>query len=138
MLATQLVLQTGEDAFMIPKMSPTQDKQSRSHRTIIAKRNGAALQANKQRMEGSDSELIEVMLTSIRRSATPILDATYNAGRMWKARSVGLLQWTLIRSTTRHHRRQPKMKGVRANRFGVVVYDPRTLDHRAGTRARRI
>lgn len=76
--------------------------------------------------EGSDSALIEVMLNFYPTiPPTPILDATYNAGRMWKSSKRRVTSMDIdpqykpdIIGDNR------EMKGIRANRFGVVVYDP--------------
>ncbi len=76
--------------------------------------------------EGSDCELLEQMLCfypSI--PPEPILDATFNRGRMWKCSSRHVVSMDIdpkfkpmIIGDNR------KMEGVPDNAFGVVVYDP--------------
>lgn len=78
--------------------------------------------------EGSDGELLDAMLRfypSI--EPHPILDATYNTGRIWRGS-----EWAgRVVSMDIDPQHDPQivadnreMNGVRANRFGVVVYDP--------------
>ena len=76
--------------------------------------------------EGSDQELLEAIFgfyPSI--NPEPILDATYNAGRMWKGSKRKVVSMdidpqyeTMIVGDTR------EMTGVQSGRFGTVVYDP--------------
>jgi hypothetical protein len=76
--------------------------------------------------EGSDSELLEAMLTFYPTIAPhPILDATYNTGRIWKGSRRGVVSMDI------DPRYEPmilgdnrQMNGVPSNQFGVVVYDP--------------
>lgn len=78
--------------------------------------------------EGSDGELLDAMLRFYPAIAPhPILDATYNTGRIWRGS-----EWAdrvVSMDIDPQHRPQivadnREMKGVKANRFGVVVYDP--------------
>jgi hypothetical protein len=127
MLATQLVLQTGEDAFMMPTMS-AHTGQAVTLAPEPPSPNGTALlyKPISSVWEGSDSGLIELMLNFYPTiPPTPILDATYNAGRMWKGSNRRVTSMDIdpqykpdIIGDNR------EMKGVKANRFGVVVYDP--------------
>ncbi len=76
--------------------------------------------------EGSDGELLEAILCfypSIKPS--PILDATYNTGRIWHRTNRRVVSMDI------DPRYNPDivcdnrvMSGVLSNRFGVVVYDP--------------
>lgn len=76
--------------------------------------------------EGSDSKLLEMMLQfypSI--PPEPILDATYNRGRMWTGSDRAVVSMDI------NPKFQPmivgdnrKMEGVPDSTFGVVVYDP--------------
>lgn len=78
--------------------------------------------------EASDGELLDAMLEfypSIKPD--PILDATYNVGRIWR----GSRRKSKIVSMDIDPQYGPdivadnrEMKGVRANRFGCVIYDP--------------
>lgn len=76
--------------------------------------------------EGSDAGLLETMLTFYPViPPTPILDATYNTGRIWRGSKRRVVSMDIDR------RYKPdivadnrEMPGVRSNRFGVVVYDP--------------
>lgn len=76
--------------------------------------------------EGSDAELLELMLSFYPTiSPDPILDATYNTGRIWgdtKRRIVSMDIDPQHKPDIVADNRE--MKGVRSNRFGVVVYDP--------------
>jgi len=76
--------------------------------------------------EGSDADLLEAMLEfypSIKPS--PILDATYNTGRIWRGSSRKVVSMDIDpQYGTEIVGDNRKMDGVRANRFGVVVYDP--------------
>ena len=85
MLATQLVLQTGDDAFMMPKMS-AHAGQAVALAPEPPSPNGTPLYKPISSVwEGGDGELIEAMLNFYPTiPPTPILDATYNAGRFWK------------------------------------------------------
>lgn len=75
---------------------------------------------------GTDGELIEAMLNfypSI--DPEPILDSTHNAGRFWKDSPRKVVSMDI------DPKHEPQivadnriMKGVRANQFGVVVFDP--------------
>ena len=76
--------------------------------------------------EGSDGDLLELMLSFYPTiSPEPILDATYNSGRFWKGSKRTIVSMDIdpkykpmIVGDNR------EMKGVRANRFGAVIYDP--------------
>lgn len=76
--------------------------------------------------EGTDGELLEEIFRFYPTiPVEPILDATYNAGRMWKDSTRKVVSMDIdpkhkpmIVADNR------EMKGVKANRFGVVVYDP--------------
>lgn len=78
--------------------------------------------------EGTDAALLDAMLDfypSIK--PTPILDATYNTGRIWRgskwAKKVVSMDIdpALEPDIVADNR---EMSGVRSNRFGVVVFDP--------------
>lgn len=76
--------------------------------------------------EGSDGELLEAMFGFYPVIAPePILDATYNMGRFWKGSERDVTSMDIDPSykpmIVGDNR---KMKGVKANSFGVVVYDP--------------
>src|SRR2546430_1649256 len=85
MRATQLILQTGSGAIMIPKMS-AHSGQAVALALEPPSPNGTPLYKPISSVwEGSDAELIEAMLNFYPTiPASPILDATYNAGRFWK------------------------------------------------------
>jgi hypothetical protein len=76
--------------------------------------------------EGTDGELLEAMFKFYATiPPEPILDATYNAGRFWKdskrrvvSMDIDPQHEPMIVADNR------EMLGVRARRFGVVVYDP--------------
>jgi len=76
--------------------------------------------------EGSDGELLEAVFRFYPViPVEPILDATYNAGRFWKGSKRRVVSMDI------NPKYQPdivadnrEMKGVRSNRFGVVVFDP--------------
>ena len=76
--------------------------------------------------EGNDTELIEEMLSFYPTiTPSPILDATYNAGRMWEGSSRKVVSMDIdpqhkpmILADNR------VMDGVPDSKFGVVVYDP--------------
>ena len=76
--------------------------------------------------EGTDGELIEAMLVFYATiKPEPILDATYNSGRFWKESTRRVVSMDIdpqhkpiILCDNR------LMTGVRARRFGAVVYDP--------------
>jgi hypothetical protein len=76
--------------------------------------------------EGSDGELLEAIFNFYPTIAVePILDSTYNAGRMWKGSKREVVSMdidpqykTMIVGDNR------KMKGVPSSHYGVVVYDP--------------
>ena len=76
--------------------------------------------------EGSDGELIETMLQFYASIAPePILDATYNKGRFWKASTRQVVSMdinpkfnTMIVGDNR------VMAGVPSAEYGAVVYDP--------------
>ncbi len=76
--------------------------------------------------EGSDAGLLEKMLAfypSI--PPEPILDATYNRGRIWKGSSMNVVSMDIdpkFNPTIIGDNR--KMEGVASASFGVVVYDP--------------
>lgn len=78
--------------------------------------------------EGSDGELLDAMLDFYPAlSPHPILDATYNTGRIWQGS-----KWAKrVVSMDIDPQYDPKivadnreMKGVRSRHYGVVVYDP--------------
>src|SRR5437764_9359024 len=85
MRATQLILQTSSGAIMIPKMS-AHSGQAVALAPEPPSPNGKPLYKPISSVwEGSDAELIEAMLKFYPTiPPLPILDATYNAGRMWK------------------------------------------------------
>lgn len=75
---------------------------------------------------GTDGDLIEAMLNfypSIQPE--PILDSTHNAGRFWKNSTRKVVSMDI---DPRHKPQivadNREMRGVRANQFGVVVFDP--------------
>ncbi len=76
--------------------------------------------------EGSDSDLLEAMFTFYATvPPEPILDSTYNAGRMWKGSSREVVSMDI------DPRYKPmivgdnrKMDGVPESAFGAVIYDP--------------
>ena len=76
--------------------------------------------------EGTDGELLEAILRFYPTiPPTPILDATHNAGRMWKGSKRRVVSMDI------DPRYKPDivgdnriMKGVPSGKFGVVVYDP--------------
>jgi hypothetical protein len=76
--------------------------------------------------EGSDGELLEAMLSfypSI--NPEPILDATYNTGRIWKGSSRDV--WSMDidpKYKTKIVGDNRIMEGVTSETFGTVVYDP--------------
>ncbi|MBX3294189.1 MAG: hypothetical protein KF762_00515 [Acidobacteria bacterium] len=76
--------------------------------------------------EGQDPELVEAMLQfypSI--PPEPILDATYNSGRIWKGSSRKVVSMDI---DPRHDPMilcdNRKMVGVESDSFGAVIYDP--------------
>ena len=76
--------------------------------------------------EGSDQDLLEAIFGFYPTiDPSPILDATYNTGRMWKGSKRKVVSMDIdpqhnpdILGDNR------EMKGVKSGRFGVVVYDP--------------
>jgi hypothetical protein len=78
--------------------------------------------------ERNDGELLDAMLSFYPTiDPEPILDATYNTGRIWEGSARGLP----VVSMDIDPRYEPMiladnrvMKGVRSARFGAVVYDP--------------
>jgi hypothetical protein len=76
--------------------------------------------------EGTDGELLETMLTFYPTVPPhPILDATYNTGRIWKGTSREVVSMDIS------PKNKPMiigdnrvMKGVPSAHFGLVVYDP--------------
>src|SRR5438132_6877723 len=76
--------------------------------------------------EGSDGELLEAMLGFYPTiDPEPILDATYNTGRIWK----GSLRPVVSMDVDPRYKPMiiadnRVMKGVPSNHFGTVVYDP--------------
>lgn len=76
--------------------------------------------------EGTDSELLEAIFSFYAVIAPePILDSTYNAGRIWKGSARQVISMDLDR------RYKPmivgdnrKMAGVPDAAFGAVIYDP--------------
>lgn len=76
--------------------------------------------------EGNDCQLIEAILQFYPTiEPHPILDSTYNAGRMWKGSKRQVVSMDI------DPRHKPMilgdnrvMTGVPSNKFGVVVYDP--------------
>jgi hypothetical protein len=76
--------------------------------------------------QGSDGDLLEAMLKFYSTiTPDPILDATYNAGRFWKGSARRVVSMDI---DPQHNpdivADNRKMKGVKANQFAVVVYDP--------------
>jgi len=76
--------------------------------------------------EGSDSELLEAMFSFYAKiDPEPILDSTYNTGRIWKGSKRRVVSMDI------DPRHKPmilcdnrKMPGVQDARFGAVIYDP--------------
>ena len=76
--------------------------------------------------EGTDGELLEAMFAFYPTiDPEPILDATYNTGRIWKGSSRNVVSMDIDR------RHKPmilcdnrKMTGVPDAQFGTVIYDP--------------
>jgi hypothetical protein len=88
----------------------------------------ATYQAISSVWEGSDGELLDAMLSFYPTiDPKPILDATYNTGRIWKGSTYG----PEVVSMDIDARCQPMifadnrvMKRVRSAQFGTVIYDP--------------
>lgn len=88
----------------------------------------ATYQAISSVWEASDGELLDAMLSFYPTiDPKPILDATYNTGRIWKGSTHG----PEVVSMDIDNRCKPMivadnrvMKGVRSAQFGTVVYDP--------------
>src|SRR5437588_241384 len=121
MRATQLLLQTGADAIMIPKMS------AQIAAVLTRSPNKpSTYEPLSSVWERSDGELLEAMLTFYPTIAPePILDATYNAGRFWNGSKREIVSMDIEpRYNTDIVGDNRKMKGVKSNQFGVVVYDP--------------
>lgn len=76
--------------------------------------------------EGDDPGLIEEMLQFYCRVAPePILDATFNEGRFWRGSERRVLSMDIKPVVPVDFEcDNQKMPGVRANQFGVVIYDP--------------
>src|SRR5438046_1706124 len=76
--------------------------------------------------ERSDSELLEAIFDFYAViPPEPILDATYNAGRFWKGSSRKVVSMDIDpQYKTDIVGDNREMKGVPANKFGVVVFDP--------------
>jgi hypothetical protein len=76
--------------------------------------------------EGSDGELIEAILGFYPTiKPTPILDATYNAGRIWKGSKRKVVSMDIDpQYNTDIVCDNREMTGVKAKSFGVVVFDP--------------
>jgi hypothetical protein len=76
--------------------------------------------------EGSDGDLLEAMSGFYATvPPEPVLDATHNAGRFWKASTRRVVSMDIdpqYKPTIVGDNR--KMKGVPSAKFGVVVYDP--------------
>lgn len=75
---------------------------------------------------GSDADLLTAMLSfypTIKPS--PILDATYNTGRMWRGTNFKVESMDINPNHDPVYLCDNRvMNGVPSNRFGVVVYDP--------------
>ncbi len=76
--------------------------------------------------QGTDGELLEAMLTFYPTiDPEPILDATYNAGRIWRGSKRRVVSMDIDRKykpmIVGDNR---KMTGVRSATYGTVVYDP--------------
>lgn len=88
--------------------------------------NGRAYQALSSVWEGNDATLLEAMLgfyPSIKPN--PILDATYNTGRIWRGSTRRVVSMDIDpKYGTDIVGDNREMKGIKTNRFGVVVYDP--------------
>src|SRR5437016_12756132 len=121
MRATQLLLQTGADAIMIPKMS------AQIAAVLTRSPNKpSTYEPLSSVWERSDGELLEAMLSFYPTiKPEPILDATYNAGRFWKGSSREVCSMDI------DPRYKPMivgdnriMKGVPSAKFGTVVFDP--------------
>lgn len=123
MRATQLVLQTSDQMLIIPGVSA---QVATALAPIVSPNGESNYKPLSSVWEGTDGELIEAMLNFYSViQPNPILDATYNAGRFWKGSERKVVSMDIdpqykpdIIGDNR------EMKGVRANRFGVVVYDP--------------
>lgn len=76
--------------------------------------------------EGSDSDLLEAMFSFYAKiDPEPVLDATYNTGRIWKGSSRNVVSMDI------DPRHKPmilcdnrEMPGVPDGQFGAVIYDP--------------
>jgi hypothetical protein len=94
----------------------------------VAKNGAAKYQAISSVWEGTDGELLDAMLSFYSTiEPKPILDATYNTGRIWKGSAYG----PEVVSMDIDPRCKPTiladnrvMDGVRSAQFGTVVYDP--------------
>jgi hypothetical protein len=112
---------------MIPKMSATVSTKISEPAIVTPSTNGHSSYIPLSSVwEGSDGKLLEAMLNFYPIiQPSPILDATYNAGRFWKGSKRRIISMDIdpqhnpmILADNR------KMTGVRSARFGVVVYDP--------------
>ena len=76
--------------------------------------------------EGSDGDLIEAMLAFYATiKPEPILDATYNAGRMWKGSKRKVVSMDIDpQHNPTYLCDNREMPGVPSKKFGVVVFDP--------------
>jgi hypothetical protein len=99
-------------------------KPSAPRQTLSSKRYSALSSV----WEGSDGELLDAMLAFYPAiDPHPILDTTYNTGRIWRGS-----RWSKrVASMDIDPQYEPQivadnreMKGVRSRHYGVVVYDP--------------
>lgn len=76
--------------------------------------------------QGSDGELLEAMMNFYPTIAPePILDATYNAGRFWKGSKRRVVSMDIDPQYNPDILCDNRiMPGIRARRFGTIVYDP--------------
>lgn len=125
MLATQLVLQTEEDAIIIPKMS-AQTGQATALAQVLSPNGSSSYQPLSSVWERSDGELLEAMLRFYPViPPSPILDATYNSGRMWKDSKRRIVSMDIDPQYNPDIVGDNRiMEGVKSARFGVVIYDP--------------
>jgi len=92
----------------------------------VGKKENGTYQPLSSVWEGTDAELLEEIFRFYAViPPEPILDSTFNAGRMWKGSKREVVSMDIapqykpmIVADNR------KMKGVKGKQFGVVVYDP--------------
>jgi hypothetical protein len=124
MQATQLVLQTDEDAIMIPTMSAQTIGTALA--PILSPNGASSYEPLSSVWQGTDVDLLEAMLNFYATILPePILDATFNAGRMWKGSKRQVVSMDIdpqykpmIVGDNR------EMTDVLSETYGTVVYDP--------------